>query len=139
MLQSVRGTFEAGVARPAVSVERRDGEQIIITFLLPGNGQAVLTAVRGRFHNGVAQPDEKANGEEGQEVIITFLEEKANSQTENQDSETAWRSLEDLIDQCAVHTGIPDLAHQHDHYLYGTPKKEDPYLEGKSSSRDEHP
>src|SRR5260370_42009102 len=134
MRECAGGTFEGGVARPGVPVERREGKQLIIIFLSRGNGQAVLTAVRGRFHNGGDQPDEKANGEEGQEVIITFVEEKANSQTENQDSETAWRSLEDLIDQCAVHTGIPDLAHQHDHYLYGTPKKEDPYLEGKSSS-----
>jgi hypothetical protein len=23
----------------------------------------------------------------------------------------------------AVHTGIPDLAKQHDHYIYGTPKR----------------
>ena len=28
----------------------------------------------------------------------------------------------DLSD-LAVHTGIPDLAHEHDHYLYGTPKR----------------
>lgn len=30
----------------------------------------------------------------------------------------------DLSD-LAVHTGIPDLAHEHDHYLYGTPKRGD--------------
>ncbi len=27
------------------------------------------------------------------------------------------------IDKIAIDTGIPDLARQHDHYLYGHPKK----------------
>ncbi len=27
------------------------------------------------------------------------------------------------IASLAVHTGIPDLASEHDHYLYGTPKR----------------
>jgi len=27
------------------------------------------------------------------------------------------------IDKIAIETGIPDLARQHDHYLYGLPKK----------------
>ncbi|MDQ3813996.1 MAG: hypothetical protein M3347_08595 [Armatimonadota bacterium] len=34
-----------------------------------------------------------------------------------------WEQLRQLIRECAVHTGIGDLAHQHDHYLYGTPKR----------------
>ena len=27
------------------------------------------------------------------------------------------------IDRLIIETGIPDLSYQHDHYLYGTPKK----------------
>jgi hypothetical protein len=27
------------------------------------------------------------------------------------------------VDKIAIETGIPDLASQHDHYLYGVPKK----------------
>ena len=27
------------------------------------------------------------------------------------------------VDEIAIETGIPDLASQHDHYLYGVPKK----------------
>jgi hypothetical protein len=38
--------------------------------------------------------------------------------------ETAWDTLMQLIENCTVNTGIGDLAHQHDHYLYGQPKKE---------------
>jgi len=27
------------------------------------------------------------------------------------------------VDKIALETGIPDLSYQHDHYLYGSPKK----------------
>ena len=33
--------------------------------------------------------------------------------------------LADFLKSIAVHTGIPDLAAEHDHYLYGTPKRGD--------------
>ncbi len=33
-------------------------------------------------------------------------------------------TLGKLIDACQIDTGIPDLAAQHDHYLRGTPKRE---------------
>lgn len=33
----------------------------------------------------------------------------------------AWEQLD--IEQLAVDTGISDFAQQHDHYLYGTPKR----------------
>lgn len=32
--------------------------------------------------------------------------------------------LGELLERCQVNTGISDLSYQHDHYLYGTPKKE---------------
>jgi hypothetical protein len=38
--------------------------------------------------------------------------------------ETGWEALQQLVRACEVDTGISDLAHQHDHYLYGTPKRE---------------
>lgn len=31
--------------------------------------------------------------------------------------------LGQLLEQCQVSTGISDLSYQHDHYLYGIPKK----------------
>ena len=40
-------------------------------------------------------------------------------------SEDAQENLADYLVSLAVHTGIPDLAHQHDHYLYDTPKRGD--------------
>lgn len=32
--------------------------------------------------------------------------------------------LGELLERCKVSTGIDDLSYQHDHYLYGTAKKE---------------
>ncbi|WP_019503210.1 hypothetical protein [Pleurocapsa sp. PCC 7319] len=32
--------------------------------------------------------------------------------------------LGELLERCKIHTGISDLSAQHDHYLYGTDKKE---------------
>lgn len=34
-----------------------------------------------------------------------------------------WVEFLDQIDEYAVDTGIPDLSYQHDHYLYGVPKR----------------
>ena len=41
--------------------------------------------------------------------------------------DTGYEALTELIEKCQMDTGITDLAHQHDHYLYGTPKKPDPF------------
>ncbi len=35
----------------------------------------------------------------------------------------AWTDFLENIDKYAVETGIKDLAENHDHYLYGTPKQ----------------
>ena len=40
------------------------------------------------------------------------------------DNGKEWSALTELLDDSAVDIDIPDLAHEHDHYLYGTPKRE---------------
>ena len=82
-----------------------------------------MLSVKGQFKDGVARPLEPVEGREGQPVIITFLEEEM-AELVAEELESAWDALEQLIEQSAVETGIPDLAHQHDHYLYGKPKRE---------------
>ena len=89
-----------------------------------------MLAVKGIFQNGIARPIESVDGREGQPVIITFLEESNQiAETEANPSleeiEAGWEALVKLLEECAIDTGIPDLAHQHDHYLYGTPKREE--------------
>jgi predicted DNA-binding antitoxin AbrB/MazE fold protein len=82
-----------------------------------------MLSVKGKFEKGVAQPLEPVEGREGQVVIITFIEDEV-SELSAEETEFAWDALEQLIAESAVETGIADLAHQHDHYLYGKTKKE---------------
>ena len=82
-----------------------------------------MLSVKGLFQNGVARPVEPVEGYEGKTVIITFLEEEP-PKTEDSHLQEAWDEFITLVEQCAENTGISDLAHQHDHYLYGKPKQE---------------
>jgi len=83
----------------------------------------MLLSVKGIFKNGVARPAQPVEGREGQPVVIMFLEEPPDSSTISEE-DTTWDALAQLVEDCAVETGVTDLAHQHDHYLYGKPKKE---------------
>ena len=81
-----------------------------------------MLAVRGVFEKGRARPLGNVRGREGQPVIITFLEEPAESgQKVQEESDEAWQAMRQLVEPCAVETGIPELAHRHDEYLHHTP------------------
>jgi hypothetical protein len=82
-----------------------------------------MLSVKGIFTKGAARPLDPLEGREGQAVIITFLD-KAPLEEYPVREESAWSTLTSLIQECAVETGIDDLAHQHDHYLYDTHKKD---------------
>jgi hypothetical protein len=82
-----------------------------------------MVSIRGTFRNGSAQPEESVEGREGQPVIITFLEDGAAPEASDIDMEAEWRAFQELLEACQVDSGIPDLAHEHDHYLHGKPKK----------------
>jgi hypothetical protein len=81
-----------------------------------------MLSVKGTFQNGVAHPSEPVAEHEGHSVIITFLEEGAASVSPVA-GEEAWDTLSRLVEDCGIETGVADFAHQHDHYLYGKPKK----------------
>ncbi|MBR8832597.1 MAG: hypothetical protein DSM106950_00770 [Stigonema ocellatum SAG 48.90 = DSM 106950] len=82
-----------------------------------------MLSVKGTFQNGVVHPSESIEGREGQPVIIVFVEED-NTQHLAPKEDSDWDKLRQLIKDCAVDMGIDDLAHHHDHYLHGTPKRE---------------
>jgi len=82
-----------------------------------------MLSVKGIFTKGTARPLDPLEGREGQAVIITFLEEELPEGYPLRE-EAAWSTLTSLVQECAVETGIDDLAHQHDHYLYDTPKRD---------------
>ena len=81
-----------------------------------------MRSVKGQFQNGVATPSEPIEGHDGESVIITFLEEDRTTLSSADD--LGWQALSQLVENCAVETGISDLAQQHNHYLYGKPKQE---------------
>lgn len=81
-----------------------------------------MLSVKGKFQNGVAQPTEPIEGHDGESVIITFLDEERTTLSPADNS--GWKELTQLVENCAVETGVSDLAQQHDHYLYGKPKQE---------------
>ncbi|HEX8846922.1 MAG TPA: hypothetical protein VF791_19930 [Pyrinomonadaceae bacterium] len=82
-----------------------------------------MSSVKGTFQNGIARPLEPVSEEhEGQEVIITFPDEKPSSSPAATNG-AEWNALTELLDDCAVDLDTPDLAHEHDYYLYGKPKK----------------
>jgi hypothetical protein len=79
--------------------------------------------VKGVFRDGVARPAEPVHGHDGEAVIITFLDERVPGSL-SPEEHAAWDVLAQLVASCAVETGVTDLAHQHDHYLYNKPKRE---------------
>lgn len=80
-----------------------------------------MLSVKGTFENGVAHPAEPVEGRDGHSVMIVFLQEDNTPKLPMDEEE--WEELNQILEDCKVETGITDLAHQHDHYLYGTPKR----------------
>jgi predicted DNA-binding antitoxin AbrB/MazE fold protein len=81
-----------------------------------------MLSVRGVFQDGVVRPTRPIEVSDGQSVIIVLLDEDV-TDSRLSEAESAWDALAQLVEECAVETGIPDLAHQHDHYLYHKPRK----------------
>jgi len=64
------------------------------------------------------------NGQEPTAYLQVAVENMLMSDADVAEIDAGWDSLTALIDRCQMDTGITDLAHQHDHYLHGTPKRE---------------
>ncbi|MCW5853654.1 MAG: type II toxin-antitoxin system Phd/YefM family antitoxin [Anaerolineae bacterium] len=62
--------------------------------------------------------------EESKAEKFSFLPELP--ELSDEEYERAAAELDRVFGENLIDTGIPDLAHQHDHYLYGTPKKPGP-------------
>ena len=57
-----------------------------------------------------------------QQYLYLWLQQHLTKHIESK-KEDPWIEFLDQIDQYAVDTGISDLSLQHDHYLYGVPKR----------------
>ena len=79
-----------------------------------------MLEIKGKVHNGAVFPFEPISDVyEGKEAIITIADE---AESENQSD---WDRLFAAIEENQIDADITDLAHNHDHYLYGTAKRED--------------
>ncbi|MCU0547971.1 MAG: hypothetical protein MUC48_01365 [Leptolyngbya sp. Prado105] len=80
---------------------------------------------KGIYRNGVVHPEEPVAVSDGQKVIFSLVEpEVPENQSDTEEIAEGWLQLRQIIEDCQIETGVSDLAHQHDHYLHGTPKQE---------------
>ena len=82
-----------------------------------------MLGVKGTYRNGVIELDGPLEVEDGDSVWVTPLPDRELLRPLEQIAVDENDTLGKLIERCQVNTGIGDLAHQHDHYLYGTPKR----------------
>ena len=76
------------------------------------------------YEQGVLRLDEPLSLPDGTHVDVTVTShEEDNGGRSVGMEDRSWDALTQLIVECAIDTGVPDLASQHDHYLYGIPKK----------------
>ncbi len=83
-----------------------------------------MITVKGKVENGKILALEPVDDVfEGCEVEITLVEEPV--LRNGSDESNGLAHLLKFIEENTLDTGITDMAHQHDHYLYGTPKRDD--------------
>lgn len=79
----------------------------------------MTTTVRAVFDGKVLRPDRPIDLEINRHYVLNIEPLKKTEQIDSVESDSAF----DLA-SLAVKTDVPDLATEHDHYLYGTPKRE---------------
>ena len=76
---------------------------------------------RGKYSKGTVTLPRNVDIPEGAEVEVTPVTPPPNGGTEPEQGQTLYEIFEPFIGSL---DGLPsDLAENHDHYLYGTPKK----------------
>jgi len=79
----------------------------------------MTTKVRAVFDGKVFCPEEPVELEINRHYILKIEPVEEEKEIDEIEADSAF----DLA-SLAVKTGIPDLATEHDHYLYGTPKRD---------------
>lgn len=60
----------------------------------------------------------------GGHKVLLIMEEQSMREQPVMDYNSAWDEFEQLIDKSTIDTRIEDIAHQHDHYIHGTLKRD---------------
>ncbi len=84
----------------------------------------MTTNLKAIYEQGVLRLKEPLSLPDGTpvDVTVTSHEEDKGERSPGMEDHS-WDALTQLIAECAIDTGVPDLATQHDHYLYGIPKR----------------
>jgi predicted DNA-binding antitoxin AbrB/MazE fold protein len=84
----------------------------------------MTTNLKAIYEQGVLRLKEPLSLPDGAEVDVTVIShEEDNGERSQGMEERSWDALTQLLTDCAIDTGVRDLASQHDHYLYGIPKR----------------
>ena len=83
----------------------------------------MTTNLKAIYEKGVLRLQEPLPIPEGAEVDVSVsLTEPENGEHSHETEAKSWDALAQLLNECAIDTGVADLAQQHDHYLYGLTK-----------------
>ena len=85
---------------------------------------SMTTNLKAIYEKGVLRLQEPLPLPEGAEVDVSVsLTEPENGGHSPETEAQSWDALAQLLNECAIDTGVSDLAQQHDHYLYGHEKR----------------
>ncbi len=80
-----------------------------------------MIALKGHYDGKVIVPEGPVDLPAGEPLLITLKLMRKRKRSKKRSA------LQWMVDNSVADDGLaPDLAHEHDHYLYGTPKKGKP-------------
>lgn len=84
----------------------------------------MTTNIKAIYEQGVLRLKEPLSLPDGTQVDVTVSAHEADNREPSQVMDgRSWETLTQLLADCEIDTGVSDLASQHDHYLYGIPKR----------------
>jgi predicted DNA-binding antitoxin AbrB/MazE fold protein len=83
----------------------------------------MTTSLKAIYEHGVLRLKGALALPDGAEVEVTVTtHDQDNGERAKGMDDGSWDTLTQLLAESEIDTGVPDLAHQHDHDLYGIPK-----------------
>ena len=82
----------------------------------------MTTNLKAIYEQGVLRLKQPLSLPDGTQVDVTVTSHETDSGEQVMDGHS-WDTLTQLLAECEIDTGVSDLASQHDHYLYGIPKR----------------
>ena len=82
----------------------------------------MTTNLKAIYEQGVLRLKEPLSLPDGTQVDVTVTSHDKDNEPSQVMDGRSWDTLTQLLADCEIDTGVPDLASQHDHYLYGIPK-----------------